>query len=89
MITLSSTRRALHNQLHRVGVLKSPTPHLGFPDGSVVKNPRASAGDTGLIPRLGDPLEEDMATHSSIRNPMDRGAWQAGLWGRKEWDMTG
>ena len=27
-----------------------------------------------------DPLEEDMATHSSIlswRTPMDRGAWQA------------
>ena len=30
--------------------------------------------------KLGDPLEEGMATHSSIlawRNPMDRGAWQA------------
>jgi len=27
-----------------------------------------------------DPLEEEMATHSSIlagKNPMDRGAWQA------------
>ena len=27
-----------------------------------------------------DPLEEDMATHSSkscLENPMDRGAWQA------------
>ena len=22
-----------------------------------------------------DPLEKEMATHSSIQNPMDRGAW--------------
>jgi len=34
------------------------------------------------VPYLGweDPLEEDMATHSSIlacRIPMDRGAWQS------------
>ena len=37
--------------------------------GLVVKNPPAKAGDirdVGLILRLGDPLEEDMATHSSI-----------------------
>ena len=34
----------------------------------VVKNLSASAGDAGLIPALGqeDPLEEEMATHSSI-----------------------
>ena len=35
----------------------------------VVKNPPANAGDTrdaGLIPGLGRPLEEGMATHSSI-----------------------
>ena len=40
-----------------------------------------------------DPLEEGMATHSSIpfwRIPMDRGAWQApwGTWGCKELDKT-
>ena len=37
-------------------------------------------GDLGLIPGWEDPLEEGMATHSSIlawRNPMDREAWQA------------
>ena len=31
-----------------------------------------------------DPLEKDMATHSSIlawKNPMDRGAWQASVHG--------
>ena len=39
-----------------------------------------------------DPLEEGMATHSSIlawRIPMDRGAWQATVCGSvKESDMT-
>ena len=39
-----------------------------------------------------DPLEEGMATQSSIlawRIPMDRGAWQGcSPWGRKESDMT-
>ena len=35
---------------------------MGFPGGSVVKNPPASAGNTGQE----DPLEKGMATHSSI-----------------------
>ena len=39
---------------------------LGFPNGSGVKNPPASAGDVSLIPGQEDPLEEEMATHSSI-----------------------
>ena len=38
----------------------------GFSGGSVVKNPPASAGDTGSIPGLGDPLEKKMATPSSV-----------------------
>ena len=53
---------------------------LGFPGGSVVKNLPANAGDPGLIPVSEDPLEKEMATHSSIlawRIPMDRGAWKA------------
>ena len=32
----------------------------------MVKNPPANAGDVGSIPGSGDPLEEGMATHSSI-----------------------
>ena len=44
------------------------------------------------VPSLGgeDPLEEGMATHSSILgNPMDRGAWQASVHGvTKESDST-
>ena len=39
---------------------------LGFPNGSGAKNPPASAGDVSLIPGQEDPLEEEMATHSSI-----------------------
>ena len=38
------------------------------------------AGDLGSIPGLEDPLEEGMATHSSIltwRIPWTRAAWQA------------
>ena len=35
------------------------------PGGSVVKNPPASAGDTGSIPGE-DPLEKEMTTHSSF-----------------------
>ena len=40
----------------------------GFPGGSVVKNPAnaGDAGDAGWIPGSGGPLEEEMATHSSI-----------------------
>ena len=37
-----------------------------FPGGSVIKNPPANAGDTGLVPGLGRSLEEGMATQSSI-----------------------
>ena len=53
----------------------------------VVRNPLANVGDIEMQAQsLGqeDPLEEGMATHSSIlawRIPMDRGAWQATLHG--------
>ena len=56
---------------------------LDFPSGSVVKNPPAmQEPQETQVGSLGwkDPLEEGMATHSSIlalQNPMDRGAWQA------------
>ena len=39
---------------------------LGFPCGSVGKEPTCNAGDLGLIPGLEDPLEKGKATHSSI-----------------------
>ena len=37
---------------------------MGFPGGSVVKNPPANVGDPGLIPESG--RSPGMATHSSI-----------------------
>ena len=54
---------------------------MGFPGGSVVKNPSANAGDTrdagsisgsGRSPGggHGNPLQ-----YSCLENPMDRGAW--------------
>ena len=57
---------------------------MGFPGGSVVKNPPAMWEI--WVQSLGweDTLEEGMATHCSIaawRNPMDRGAWQATVHG--------
>ena len=57
---------------------------LGFPGGSVLKNLPASAGDTGSIPGSGgfpggenaNPLQ-----YSYLENPMDRGTWQATVYG--------
>ena len=51
---------------------------IGFPGGSVAKNPPAKEGDTCLIPRLrrspgkgnGNPCQ-----YSCLGNPMNRGAW--------------
>ena len=59
----------------------------------MVKNLPANAGDTGdlgLIPGQEDPLEKEMATHSSIlawEIPW-AGAWQATIHGsqRLRWD---
>ena len=36
------------------------------PGGSVAKNLPANEGDTGSVPGPDDPLEKEMATHSSI-----------------------
>ena len=38
----------------------------GFLGGTVVKNPPDNAGDASSIPGLGRPLEDGIATHSSI-----------------------
>ena len=38
----------------------------GFTGGSLIKNLPASAGDVGSVLGQGDPLEEEMAAHSSI-----------------------
>ena len=56
---------------------------MGFPDGSVVKNPPANAGDSGHMGSIpgsgrssggghGNPLQ-----YSCLENPVDRGVWWA------------
>ena len=58
-----------------------------FPGGSVVKNLSANAGDAGdssLIPGLGgSPGEENgnLLQYSCLEKPMDRGDWQATVYG--------
>ena len=46
-------------------ILKGIKSLLGFPGGLVVKNPPANAGDARDM-GWEEPLEEEMATHSSI-----------------------
>ena len=56
---------------------------MGFPGGSVVNNPSASAGDArdvGVIPGLGrcpGVGNDNLLQYSGLENPMGRGAWQA------------
>ena len=68
--------------------------YLGFPGGSVDKEPTCNAGDardmgqiTGLerfpIGGHGNPLQ-----YSCLENPMDRGVWQATVNRLQEWGMT-
>ena len=64
-----------------------PQTSVGFPGGSVVKNPPASAGDvrdSGLIPKSGRVTEKGNGNplqYSFLENPMDRGAWWATVCG--------
>ena len=64
---------------------------MGFPGGSVVKNPPANAGDTRLILGWEGPLEQEMITHSSIlawEIPQTEKPGGYSLRGLKESDMN-
>ena len=84
-----SSRLLMRRQTMATKQARFPDSHkcsMGFLGGSVVKNPPASAGDTGLIPGEGNgnPLQ-----YACLGNPMDRGAWQATVHGEaKESDTT-
>ena len=65
--------------------------YLGFPGGSEVKAIAWNVGDPGLIPGSGRSPGEGNGNplqYSCLENPMDRGAWWATPWGRKESDTT-
>ena len=68
------------------------TIYSGFPSGSVVKNPSASAGDAGLIAGSGRSPGEGNGNplqYSCLGNPTDRGVWWAPLYRvTKELDTT-
>ena len=59
----------------------------GFPGGTMIENPPANVGDSGLIPGLGrspgisngNPLQ-----YSCLENSMDRAAWTATVHGVAE-----
>ena len=51
----------LAKKLHRVSTTSS-----GFPDGSVIKTLPAKARDAVSTPGLEDPLEQEIANHSSF-----------------------
>ena len=65
---------------------------MGFPCSSVSKESACKAGDQDLIPRLGDALEKEMATHLSILAGESHGQRSlAGysLWGLKSRTLLG
>ena len=65
---------------------------MGFPDGSVVKNPPVKAEDVDLIPESGRSLREGNGNPlqcSCLENPRDGGACRAAVYGvaqsRHDW----
>ena len=54
--------------------------YMGLPHSSVGKKSACNAGEPGSIPRLGRSSGEGNDSplqYSCLKNPMDRGAWQA------------
>ena len=65
--------------------------YVGFPGGSVVKNPPANEGDMGSIPGSGRSSGEGNGTplqSSCLGKPMNRGAWWATVSGVPEESHT-
>ena len=64
---------------------------MNIPKKQMVMNPPAMWETWVQYLGWGDPLEESMATHSSIlawRIPLNRGAWRATVHGVQESDTT-
>ena len=67
---LSTLSLDLHN-IRKISTMKKTfkiqtSRHMWFSCSSVGKEPASNAGDQGSFPGSGDPLEKEMATHSSI-----------------------
>ena len=76
---MDATQISINKPMNKEDVM-----YVYFPGGSDGKESTCNVGDLGSIPGLEDPLEEGMATHSSIlawRIPMGRGAWWATVQG--------
>ena len=74
LLLVNGDKKVSHN------IYKEPI--LGLPHGSVVKNPRANAGNTGWIPLSGSSPGEGNGSPlqcSCCKNLMDRGAYSP-LW---------
>ena len=59
---------------------------MGFPGVSDSKESAGNVEDLGLIPGLGRSPGEGNGNplqYSCLENSMDRGAWQAAVWGRR------
>ena len=71
-------------ELNNMKTFSYVTFNIGFPGGSVVKNPPANAGDTSSILGLErSPGEGNGNTfqYFGMENPMDRGAYWATIYG--------
>ena len=66
--------------------------YMGFPNSSVSKESACNAGDLGSIHGSGRSPREgngNLHQYSCLENPMDRGTWQATVYGiAKESGMT-
>ena len=65
---------------YKVKIISTSKKLSGFPGGSMVKNPSASAEDKGSVPDLGRSPGEghgNSLQYSCLEISMDREAWQA------------
>ena len=65
-------------------IVQSYIPDMSFPGGADSKESACSAGELGSIPGLGRSPGEGNGgpfQYSCLRNPMDRGHWQATVCG--------
>ena len=83
------TQRKLHTQ--KSPLVVNPKHLIGFPSSSDGKESASNGRDLGLISGLERSPGEgnsNQLQYSCLENSIDRGAWQASLWGRKESDTT-